>query len=165
MKREEEQRHMRIADSLASMSDGFFIYRAMEDERILYANPALMDIFGCESMEELMDWVGCSFRGIVHPEDLERVEWEINHQIQSSEGNMDYVQYRIIRRDGQVRWVDDYGHLENSKWGEEHRLFYVFLQDITDTITQAQKEKLLNANHFYAQEEETAFPVMDTDPQ
>ena len=78
---------------------------------------------------------------------------------------MDYVQYRIIRRDGQVRWVDDYGHLENSKWGEEHRLFYVFLQDITDTITQAQKEKLLNANHFYTQEEENAPPVMDTDPQ
>ncbi len=150
VKREEEHRRVRMADTLASMSDGFFIYRAMEDERILYANPALMDLFGCESMEELMKLVGSSFRGIVHPEDLDRVEWEIEQQIQSSEENMDYVQYRIIRRDGQIRWVDDYGHLENSKWGEEHRLFYVFVRDITDTITQTQKEKLLNANRFYS---------------
>ena len=149
IKREEEQRQKRMADTLASMSEGFFIYRAMKDERILYANPALMDLFGCESMEELMELVKFSFRGIVHPEDLDRVEWEIEHQIRQSEDKLDYVQYRIIRKDGQIRWVDDYGHLENSKWGEEHRLFYVFVKDITDTITTAQKEKLLNSNRFY----------------
>lgn len=151
MREEEEQRQKRIADSLASMSDGFFIYRAMEDEHILYANPALMDIFGCESMGELMELVGRSFQGIVHPDDLKRVEWEIRHQIQRSEGKLDYVQYRIIRKDGQIRWVDDYGHLESSKWGEENRLFYVFLKDITDTIPSAQKEKLLHANDLHNQ--------------
>ena len=149
VRKEEERRQMRMADTLASMSDGFFIYRAMEDERILYANPALMDIFGCDTMEELMSLVGNSFRGIVHPDDLNRVEREIEHQIQNSEDNLDYVQYRIIRKDGQVRWVDDYGHLENSKWGEEHRLFYVFVKDITDTITPAQKEALLRANQLH----------------
>ncbi len=149
MKKEEQKRQMRMADTLASMSDGFFIYRAMDDERILYANPALMEIFGCDSLEELLELVGHSFQGIVHPDDLNRVEWEIEHQISKSEDNLDYVQYRIIRKDGQIRWVDDYGHLENSKWGEEHRLFYVFIRDITDSITAAQKEKLLHLNQFY----------------
>lgn len=149
MKEEEERRKERMAESLATMSDAFFIYRAIEDERILYANPAVMELFGCETMTELMEHVGCSFRGIVHPEDLARVEWEIKQQIDNSDRNMDYVQYRIIRRDGEIRWVDDYGHLENTKWGEEHRLFYVFIEDITDTITSVQKEKLLNANRFY----------------
>ena len=138
------------------MSDAFFIYRAMEDERILYANPAMMDVFGCQSMCELMELVGHSFRGIVHPEDLERVEWEIENQIQSSDENMDYVQYRIIRKDGEIRWVDDWGHLESSKWGEEHRLFYVFIKDITDTITQVQREKLLNSNRYYQTKEPPA---------
>lgn len=117
IKEEEEARQARMVQSLASMSDAFFIYRAMEDERILYANPAMMDVFGCQSMCELMELVGHSFRGIVHPEDLERVEWEIENQIQSSDENMDYVQYRIIRKDGEIRWVDDWGHLESSKWG------------------------------------------------
>jgi hypothetical protein len=66
--------------------------------------------------------------------------------------------------------VDDCGHLENSKWGEEHRLFYVFIKDITNSITPIQKEhqpyyvfikditdtmiemrkeKLINSNQFY----------------
>ena len=149
MKEEEERRQARMAESLANMSDGFFIYRAMEDERILYANPAVMNIYGCETMAEFMELTGRSFQGMVHPEDLDRVQWEINNQISSSEERMDYVQYRILRKDGQIRWVDDCGHLENSKWGEEHRLFYVFIKDITNSITPIQKEKLLNASRFH----------------
>ncbi len=149
MREEAEHQQVRMAESLGNMSDAFFIYRAIEDERILYANPAVMELFGCETMTELMELVRCSFRGMVHPEDLARVEWEITNQIRSSDSNMDYVQYRIIRKDGEIRWVDDVGHLEASKWGEEHRLFYVFLKDITDTITSVQKEKLLNSNRFY----------------
>ena len=121
----------------------------MEDERILYANPAVMNIYGCETMAEFMELTGRSFQGMVHPEDLDRVQWEINNQISSSEERMDYVQYRILRKDGQIRWVDDCGHLENSKWGEEHRLFYVFIKDITNSITPIQKEKLLNASRFH----------------
>ena len=149
MREEAEHQQVRMAESLGNMSDAFFIYRAIEDERILYANPAVMELFGCETMTDLMELVRCSFRGMVHPEDLARVEWEITNQIRSSDSNMDYVQYRIIRKDGEIRWVDDEGHLEASKWGEEHRLFYVFLKDITDTITSVQKEKLLSSNRFY----------------
>ncbi len=105
-----------------------------------------MDIFGCESMSELMNLVGYSFRGLVHPEDLDRVQWEIRDQIESSAKNMDYVQYRIIRK--------DWGHLETSKWGEEHQLFYVFIKDITDSITQDQKAKLLDSNRSYGKEKQ-----------
>ncbi len=154
IKEEEEQNKARIMETLANMSDAFFIYQAVKEERILYANPAVMDIFGCESMSELMNLVGYSFRGLVHPEDLDRVQWEIRDQIESSTKNMDYVQYRIIRKDGEIRWVEDWGHLETSKWGEEHQLFYVFIKDITDTITQDQKAKLLDSNRFYGKEKQ-----------
>ena len=146
---EEKRRQERMAESLANMSDGFFIYRAVEDERILYANPAVLEIFGCETLEELMELVGGSFRGMVHPDDLERVEWEIDRQIHITDGNMDYVQYRIIRRDGEVRWVDDWGHLENAKNGEDASLFYVFITDITDSITVAEKNKLTQSSQDY----------------
>lgn len=152
MREEEERRQERMAESLANMSDAFFIYRAAEDERILYANSAMMDLFGCTSMDELMALMGGSFKGIVHPEDLPRVEWEIQNQIQRSDTNMDYVRYRIIRKDGGIRWVDDCGHLETSRWGEEYRVFYVFLKDITGSITDTQKEKLLHSNQFYQEE-------------
>lgn len=149
IREEEEHRRTRMAESLAGMADAFFIYQAMEGERLLYANPAVMELFGCQNLEELMELVGGSFRGIVHPEDLERVEWEINEQIQNSDGGMDYVKYRIIRKDGSVRWVDDCGHLETSKLGETQRLFYVFIKDISDSITSVEKEKLLASNQYY----------------
>ena len=149
MKEEEDRRHERMAQSLANMSDGFFIYRAIGDEQILYANPAVMTIFGYDTMGEFMDAIGGSFKGMVHPEDRNRVEWEIKDQIRQSDTHMDYVQYRIIRKDGQIRWVDDCGHLESSQWGEEHQLYYVFIKDITDTMTEIRKEKLINSNRFY----------------
>lgn len=156
IKEEEEHRQARLAESLANMSDGFFIYRAIEDERILYANPKVMEIFGCRDIKEFMEHVGGSFQGMVHPEDLDRVEWDIQTQIHESEGNMDYVQYRIIRKDEEIRWIDDCGHLEQSEWGEEHRLFYVFIKDISDVITTAQKNKVLDANRFFLQQRERA---------
>jgi hypothetical protein len=45
--------------------------------------------------------------------------------------------------------VDDCGHLESSQWGEEHQLYYVFIKDITDTMIEIRKEKLINSNQFY----------------
>ena len=109
----------------------------------------MAELFGCKTIAEFMEHVGRSFRGIVHPEDLDRVEWEITHQIERSDRNMDFVQYRIIRKDGGIRWVDDWGHLETSKYGEENQLFYVFVKDVTDTISEVQTEKLLNSNRYY----------------
>ena len=34
------------------MPGGFFIYKADEGEELLYANKAIYDIFGCESLDE-----------------------------------------------------------------------------------------------------------------
>ena len=62
---------------------------------------------------------------------------------------MDYIRYRIIRKDGEIRWIDDCGHLEESDSNAETRLFYVFIKDITDTITKQQQDKLLQMNHHY----------------
>lgn len=150
IREEEEHRRKHMAETLASMSDAFFIYQATEGERLLYANPAVVELFGCQNMTELMELAGGSFQGLVHPEDLARVEWEIKDQIQDSDGAMDYVKYRIVRKDGTIRWVDDCGHLETSKLGEEQQLFYVFIKDITDSITTVEKNKLLTSNPFYA---------------
>ncbi len=149
MKEDQKQREEHMVETLATMSDAFFIYRGEGNEDLLYANPAMVELFGCKTIAEFMEYVGGSFRGIVHPEDLDRVEGEISHQIERSDRNMDFVQYRIIRKDGGIRWVDDWGHLETSKYGEENQLFYVFVKDATNTISEVQKEKLLNSNRYY----------------
>lgn len=152
MREATDKRKQRLAEGLANMSDGFFIYQAEGEERILYANPKVLEIYGCETVEEFRLLVNRSFKGMVHPEDLDRVEWEIQDQIRQSETNMDFIQYRIIRKDGEIRWIDDCGHLELATTGVGSGLFYVFISDITDTITDVQKDKLIHMNKYYQQD-------------
>lgn len=52
---------------------------------------------------------------MLHPEDYAAVSDSIVDQIDTSEDHMDYVEYRIIRKDGAVRWVDDYGHYTETE--------------------------------------------------
>ena len=112
------------------MPGGFFIYRADDKEELLYANDVMLDIFGCETLEEFKELTGYTFQGIVHPDDLEEVEESIARQIEHSDRNVDYVEYRIRRKDGTIRWVDDYGRFVRTK--NDGDVFYVFIRDITD---------------------------------
>ena len=112
------------------MPGGFFIYRAEQPEELLYANKAVFSIFGCKDLEEFKELTGYTFRGMLHPDDYASVSASIEQQISESSEKMDYAEYRIIRRDGAVRWVDDYGHFtETEAYGG---IYYVFISDITE---------------------------------
>lgn len=109
---------------LPRIPGGFLIYEEGDDERIIYSNAYLWRLFGCEDEADFMEHVHSSFRGIVSPEELDRVNDSIHHQILSSEDDMDYVEYSIVRKDGIRVPVVDYGHLERT--GKKN-LFYVFI--------------------------------------
>lgn len=146
MREQADAKYQNMAKMLSHMSDGFFVYNAEGDEEILYANPPVVKMFGCKTLDEFRELVGNSFRGIVHPEDYNRVEWEISEQIQHSEKNMDFICYRILTKSGEERWVEDCGHLENTGTGENGKVFYVFVSDITDTIPEARKNRIDQKN-------------------
>ena len=143
MREKESNKHIHIAKMLETMSDGFFIYLAEGEERILYANPPIIQMFGCKTATEFKQLTGNTFTGFVHPEDIQRVEWEIKRQIEETDRNMDYIRYRIVRQDGEIRWIDDVGHLEVSEYIDGPEVFYVFVSDITDEITEAEKQALI----------------------
>lgn len=128
-----EEQDMRELSLLKKIMDempgGFFIYRAEDNEEIIYANKALLRIFGCNTMEEFRALTGNSFKGVVHPDDWEEVEKSIWAQIEDSRYDLDYVEYRIVRKDGEVRWIEDYGHFVRSGLGD---IFYVFAGDATE---------------------------------
>ena len=111
------------------MPGGFFIYQAKPPETLIYANQACFSIFGCRNLEEFRELTGYTFRGMVHPKDYEAVSASIADQIRESEEKMDYTEYRIIRKDGSVRWVDDYGHYTETR--DYGGVYYVFISDIT----------------------------------
>ena len=110
---------------------GFFIYTDDDTQRLLYVNNVCLRLFGCDTVEEFQRLTGNSFRGIVHPEDYAAVQASIEKQIENpANNNLDYVEYRIIRKDGAVRWLDDYGHFTNLPgYGP---VYYVFVNDITE---------------------------------
>ncbi len=122
-----------------SMPGGCFIYYADGDEEIVYANESILRIFGCKNMAEFRELTGNSFRGLVHPDDLDEVERSIKEQIAHSRYDLDHVEYRIIRKDGQVRWLDDYGHFVHSETSGD--IFYVFAGDVTEKKEREAAEK------------------------
>ena len=53
---------------------GQFVYCAEGNQNILYADNNVVRLYGCETFEEFIDYIGNSFRGMVHPDDLKEAE-------------------------------------------------------------------------------------------
>ena len=125
-----EQSLPAIEQITEGMPGGFFIYHADGNEELIYANMAMVHICGCDSFEDFKKYIGGSFQGLVHPDDLRRVENSIQSQIESSDNALDYVEYRMIRKDGSIRWLRDYGRFVHTElYGD---VFYVFVEDATE---------------------------------
>ena len=104
-------------------------YKAEEAGAIDRVSSGLVRLFGCLDAEQFRALTGNTFKGIVHPDDWEWVSASISEQMERSDS--DYVRYRIIRADGEVRWVDDWGHLVEDASGT--RWFYATLMDVGRT--------------------------------
>ena len=127
-----------IEPILEGMPGGLFIYYADGDEELLYQNSAVLRIFGCDTEEEFRRLTGNTFRGMVHPDDIEEVEKSIQSQIENSIYDFDYVEYRIIQKDGTIRWIEDYGHfIHTETYGD---IFYVFIDDSTERLKNRMSE-------------------------
>ena len=133
MEENEKQKHEYRAYKVPG---GFFSYHASGDGQLFTVDRSVARLFGCDSVEELREYVGNTFKGMVHPDDWESVDREMKEQISDSDWKMDCVEYRIIRKDGSVRYVKDYGHLEEGR-GEE--FFQVLLLDVTDEAERQKK--------------------------
>lgn len=109
---------------------GLFRYKNDSEHKLDFISGGLIELFGCSSAEQFRELTGSTFEGLVHPDDVERVSASIAEQI--GKGDSDRVQYRIVRADGSIRWVDDRGRLVVDADGVEW--FYVTLLDITDRV-------------------------------
>ena len=142
----EEQREFQAAMENISLLDeipgGFFVYYAGGDEELIHANRGCLRLFQCETLQEFRELTGNSFRGVVYHEDLEEVEASIHSQIHGAHGKMDYVEYRIRRKDGSIGWVEDYGYFTHEESIGD--IFYVFVADATEKHRQ---QDLLRREH------------------
>jgi len=110
---------------LAMIPGGFLVYADDESQKIVSVNEMLLDIFECETVEEFIALTHGSFAGMVHPEDYPDVRRSIMVQVSASDKNMDFVKYRIVTKNGNVKYVRDYGRLVPND--SDVDLFYVFI--------------------------------------
>ena len=108
---------------------GFFVYRVDWDEKIIFADQATANIFGCANEEEFLQFVGGTFKTLVHADDIEHVQKAINQQQASSTANLDLVDYDIVRKDGEIRHLADIGY---KVYNGEELVYFVYIADITD---------------------------------
>lgn len=101
--RESQARFQQFAESVGS---AFLIADiAPETMEVIYVNAAFTYIWGIEREEIYHDW--SLWLDSIHPEDKERVK--TNHDRFLAGGTMAvfYCEYRIVGRDGYIRWVAD----------------------------------------------------------
>lgn len=107
---------------------GFFIYEAGKEERILFADENVIAMFGCSTLDEFREYTGNTFSGMVYKEDLQKIQNEIQAQTMFGEKRHDYVRYRIKPKNGEIRYIEDFGHLLHGVSGK--KFFYVFIVDV-----------------------------------
>ena len=133
---------------------GFFLYEADGDLTIRYADPNVIELYECSSMEEFRELCNNSFEGMVHPEDYAKIQNDINAQTFGMEKRHDYVRYRIITKNGKVRYIEDFGHLVHGADGM--RYFYVYIVDTN-------KEEYFNRNRNSLAESQVLSSMHNTD--
>ena len=106
---------------------GIMIYYADGDEEIVHVNNYIIELCGCSTFEELMDYTGGTFRGFVHEDEIDRTEEAIWMQVQER-GGFDHVFYHIVSKTGRMISIDDYGRLIEEE-GKRPQ-FYVFLAEV-----------------------------------
>jgi PAS domain S-box-containing protein len=112
-----------------------------------YVNPAYERVWG-RSRQSLIDHPD-SWLEAVHPDDRNRVQAKMGHQLPT---NPAIDEYRIIRPDGSIRWIRDQGFAMRNEAGEIYG-FGGLAEDITDkkqlelslAASETQKSQILNS--------------------
>jgi PAS domain S-box-containing protein len=133
LRRSEEQ--LRTAAEAAQF--GAHEYDVARDRSL--RSPQLLKILGAESGDATATFeAGLDF---VHPEDRQAIRQRKLDILRESESHYQ-LEYRIRRRDGQVRWVMDRGQVIRDIDGRALRVLGVVL-DITDIKEAEQRQRLL----------------------
>lgn len=119
---------------------GILRYRADDEAQIDYINSGLYQMFGCGGYEQFCELTGNTFWGMVYEEDRDMVAEQLESQLISSDH--DHIRFRIQRKDGEIRWVEDNGHRVVDSAGDAW--FYVTLLDVTNEVRLQEELDLAN---------------------
>lgn len=119
-RRAEEAYHALVEQSL----QGLII---LQDERVVFSNPALCEISGY-SAEELKALSPEDVRNLVHPDDQQEVWGRVRDRL-AGEAVSPRNEFRAIRKDGTVRWLEAHASIITYRGRPAVQVAYL---DVTD---------------------------------
>lgn len=105
----------------------YMIYRADASEEILSVSDTLLEMCECADFKTFIAHTGGTFRGFVHPDDVDAVEKSIADQIKNNPYALDAVNYRIKTKSGKILNLHDLGRLVQDD--DMDPMFYVIVYD------------------------------------
>lgn len=120
--RESEQTFRQLAENIHQV---LFVY-PIDYSQLIYISPAYEQIWGysCESLYQNPH----SWLDTIHPEDCDRVHEVLQQQPEGKQFNQEY---RIIRPDGEIRWIFARTFILLNEEGQAYRVIGV-AEDITE---------------------------------
>lgn len=105
---------------------GVIIFEALST-RVLYANARALEIFECDSTEELIEFVGDHFRGAVLPEEFDATNEIVSEQIRSGDISAKQITYRARTKKGNIKRIYHVGKVfKDTPYG---KIFSVFVSE------------------------------------
>jgi diguanylate cyclase (GGDEF)-like protein/PAS domain S-box-containing protein len=127
----------RLESILNSLEDVVWSADAIAS-KLLYLNPAAERVYG-RPKEDFFENFNLRLE-VIHPEDRKRNEIQQSIPLLLESGSLD-LEYRILRPDGEVRWLSDRSHVVKNERGEAIRLDGI-IYDVTEQ--KLAQEKLLH---------------------
>jgi PAS domain S-box-containing protein len=128
--RESERRLRELADKLPEV----IWITALDSEKVLYCSPSFETVWGLKVEDlyrepRLWTWS-------IHPEDRDRVVANFSKWIGGAEINYHDIEFRIVRPDGEIRWIHERGVLTRDENGRP-----VEVSGISADVTAARQAK------------------------
>jgi PAS domain S-box-containing protein len=143
----EERRRERTLQEFAERVDETFYVSSPDLQEVHYMSPSYEETWG-RPVEEVYEEPE-SFMEYIHPEDIgpfreqvDRMRTELTDPTVEEQDSYDF-DYRVVRPDGEVRWVDVTGYPLRDDHGTVYR-FIALLRDVTET---RRREQTLDSLH------------------
>jgi PAS domain S-box-containing protein len=122
----------------------FFLWERKEGWPVRDASKSVYDLTGYTVEEFLSGKI--DYASLIHPEDLERVSQEVATYTNTNKDFWTHQPYRIITKDGKVKWVLD--HTVSVKDNEGNIVgYYGYVMDISEFYEKEELFRLLAENN------------------
>jgi len=149
-----EERFRQFADALPEV----VWITELDPERVVYCSPSFERIWGytvAELYAQPRLWTDT-----IHPEDRARVAEKFGRWIHGIEARYEDVEFRIVRPDGQIRWIRDIGVVSKNRHGVPYRVggiaSDVTAQKLAEEAQQRAQAELAHLNRVATMGELTA---------